>query len=251
MKVAAVQHDIAWEDPHATLARLAPLVARAAETGAQLVVLAEMFATGFSMAVERVAEDVDGPSSSFLTEQAEVCGVSICGSIPLRPRPDARPVNRLVLAHPDGTTVHYDKRHPFRYSGEHEHYAAGTESVVADVGDVRLALTVCYDLRFADLYWALAPAVDAYVVVANWPRSRRHHWTTLLSARAIENQAYVIGVNRVGQGGGLDYAGDSRIVDPSGETVASAAGGEAILVGEIDPGVVADTRRRFPFLADR
>ncbi len=251
MIVAAVQHDIAWEDAATTLARLAPMVERAAATGAELVVLSEMFATGFSMAPEKVAEGPDGPASRFLAERAATCGVWVGGSIAVRPEPDARPVNRLVLAAPDGRRLHYDKRHPFSYAGEHECYGAGTEPGVVTVGGVRLGLSICYDLRFADGYWAQAPDVDAYVVVANWPAARRHHWQSLLTARAIENQAYVIGVNRVGDGDGLTYSGDSAIIDPLGQTLAAASGAEAVLTADIDPAVVADVRGRFPFLADR
>jgi predicted amidohydrolase len=112
-------------------------------------------------------------------------------------------------------------------------------------------LFVCYDLRFADEMWALAHDTDCYVLVANWPESRRHHWRTLLVARAIENQAYVVGVNRVGEGDGIAYVGDSRIVDPSGEILASAARTEALVVADVDPAEVARVRERFPFLADR
>ena len=120
------------------------------------------------------------------------------------------------------------------------------------VEGLRLGLFVCYDLRFADEFWAVAPATDCYVVVANWPAARRHHWRSLLVARAIENQAYVVGVNRVGvDGNGLEHAGDSMIVDPLGEVLASAAGGETVLVADVDPAVVAGVRARFPFLADR
>jgi predicted amidohydrolase len=157
----------------------------------------------------------------------------------------------LVLAAPDGTVHRYAKIHPFTYGREDEHYAAGDRHVVVDVEGLRVALFVCYDLRFADEFWRLAPSTDAYLVVANWPASRRHHWQSLLTARAIENQAYVVGVNRVGNGGGLDYCGDSRIVDPLGETLASAAHTESIVIADIEPATVQDVRSRFPFLQDR
>lgn len=246
-----MQHDIVWEDASATVAHLAPLVADAAAAGAELVLVSEMFATGFSMATDAIAEDGDGAASRFLREQADACGVWVGGSIALRPAPGARPVNRFVLAGPAGEVVHYDKRHPFRYGGEHERYDAGHEPVVVAIGGVRIGLSVCYDLRFADGYWVQAHDVDAYVVVANWPEARRHHWLSLLVARAIENQAYVVGVNRVGEGGGLHYAGDSRIIDPSGEVLAAASDVEAVLIADVDPSVVAAVRTRFPFLADR
>lgn len=251
MKVAALQHDIAWEDPSATRLHVAPMIAGAAATGARLVVLTEMFATGFSMAADRIAEPVDGPSRSFLLDQAAVHDVWLCASIPTSDPELPRPVNRLVLAAPDGQSWHYDKLHPFTYGGEHEHYAAGNRTLTVDVDGLRCSFFVCYDLRFADDWWPLAGTTDCYVVPANWPEARRAHWRALLTARAIENQAYVVGVNRVGEGGGLPYAGDSRIVDPLGEVLASGARTEATLVAEVDPGVVADVRDRFRFLQDR
>jgi predicted amidohydrolase len=251
VKVAAVQHDIMWEDPSATQRRVAPMIAAAAGAGARLVVLAEMYATGFSMAAERIAEPPDGPSTAFLQDQAITHGVWVCASVPTRDRAVRRPVNRLVLAHPDGQIDHYDKIHPFTYAGEHEHYAAGDAFLTVDVEGTRCSFFVCYDLRFADELWQLAGVTDCFVVPANWPEPRRAHWQTLLSARAIENQAYVVGVNRVGEGGGLSYAGDSRIIDPLGEVLASGSRTEALLVAEVDAAVVADVRARFPFLQDR
>jgi predicted amidohydrolase len=251
MKVAAVQHDVVWENRAATLARLEPQLAAAAGTGARLVVLTEMFPTGFSMAPERTAESEGGPSTEFLRTQAGELGVWLAGSVPVRPDGGGRPVNRFLLAGPGGELEHYDKIHPFSYSGEHEHYAAGTRRVTFEVEGVRLTPFVCYDLRFADEFWVMAAGTDCYVVVANWPAARRAHWQALLVARAIENQAYVVGVNRVGEGGGLHYAGDSRIVDPLGEVLAGGAGGETILLADVDPDVVAATRKRYPFLADR
>jgi predicted amidohydrolase len=251
MKVAAVQHDVVWADKDANFARLGPMIAAAAGAGARLVVLTEMYSTGFVMDGERVAEPVDGPSTRFLVDEAQRHGVWVCGSLPELAEGQDRPYNRLVLSAPDGTCHRYAKIHPFTYAGEEEHYAAGTDRVVVDVEGVRVGLFVCYDLRFADEFWALAPGVDAYVVPANWPESRREHWRALLTARAIENQAYVIGVNRVGEGDRLTYVGDSRIVDPLGHVVAEASGTEALLVADVDPEVVAATRARFPFLQDR
>jgi predicted amidohydrolase len=250
VKVAAVQHDICWEDRDATLAHLDPLVASAAAAGARLVVLSEMFAVGCSMDPDRVAEPPDGPTVAWLADRAAAHDVWLAGSVPERGG-GGRPRNVLVLAGPDGTVHRYAKVHPFTYSGEHEHYDAGTELVTVDVEGVRVSLFVCYDLRFADEFWGLAPATDVYVVVANWPAKRRHHWRSLLVARAIENQAYVVGCNRVGTGDGLEYSGDSCIVDPSGEVLATAASVETMVLADVDPAVVAATRERFPFLADR
>jgi predicted amidohydrolase len=251
MKIAAIQHDISWEDATATTAHLEPMVAGAAAAGARLVVLTEMFATGFCLDPDRIAEPEGGPTSAWLADRAKEHDIWICGSVPELASGATRPRNVLVLAGPDGETHRYAKIHPFSYAREHERYDAGTEHVVVDVDGVRVALFVCYDLRFADEFWAVAGRTDLYVVVANWPESRRHHWRSLLVARAIENQAYIIGVNRVGSGGGLDYVGDSMVVDPLGEVLSSAAGREATLVTEIDPAMVTATRERFPFLADR
>ena len=253
MRVAAVQHDVVWEDREATLARLEPMIGAAAAGGARLVALTEMFPTGFSMDPERIAEPAGAsPTTDFLRERAAAERVWVCGSVAIRPSgDDTRAVNRFLLAGPDGSLAVYDKLHPFAYSGEHKHYAAGTQRITVDVEGVRVTPFVCYDLRFGDEFWAEAATTDCYVVVANWPAARRHHWQVLLSARAIENQAYVVGVNRVGAGGGIRYDGDSRIVSPFGEVLAEATGVERILFAEVDAAVVAETRARYPFLADR
>jgi predicted amidohydrolase len=251
MRVAAIQHDIVWEDRAATCAALEPRIAAAAADGARLVVLTEMFAVGFSLDVDGIVEPTDGPTSTWLIDQATRHGVWICGSVPERSPGADRPSNVLVLARPDGSVHRYAKTHPFTYAREDEFYEPGDALVTVDVEGVRVTLFVCYDLRFADVFWSRASVTDCYVVVANWPASRRTHWQALLRARAIENQAYVIGVNRVGSGGGLDYSGDSAIIDPLGETIASAAGNEALLITEIEPSVVTDVRTKFPFMADR
>lgn len=255
MKVAAVQHDIVWEDREANFDRLAPMIAAAArrgeEDGARLVVLSEMFSTGFSMSTDLIAEPADGPSVQFLVDQARRNDVWVCGSIPEKPAGADRPFNQLVLAAPDGALHRYAKIHPFGYGAEHEHYAAGDAFLTVDVEGVRCSFFVCYDLRFADEFWPLAPDTDCYVVPANWPQSRRSHWSALLRARAIENQAYVVGANRVGEGGGLKYVGDSAIIDPLGDAIASAGDGECVITADVDPERVNALRARFPFLADR
>jgi predicted amidohydrolase len=250
LRLAAVQHDIVWEDRDATLRHLAPQVAWAAGAGARLVVLTEMFATGFSMATDRTAEPMDGPTVTWLREQAARYDVWMAGSVAIRDD-DELPRNAFCLVAPDGALHRYDKIHPFSYAGEHERFGAGDRFLTVEVDGLRVTLFVCYDLRFADEFWATAQDTDVYLVVANWPSARRHHWRTLLDARAIENQAYVVGVNRVGEGGKLDYAGDSRIIDPLGEVLATGAGRETILLADLDREVVRDARRTLPFLPDR
>lgn len=255
LRVAAIQHDIVWNDREANFARLAPMVAGAVAGGAGLVLLTETFSTGFSFDTPGIGEPEGGPSSEFLIEQAERHDVWIGGSCPEfdpdAPDDDPRPSNSFVLAGPDGTVHRYRKIHPFSHADEARYVRAGTEFVTVEIGGVRLSLFVCYDLRFADEFWALAHDTDAYLVVANWPAKRRLHWSTLLRARAIENQAYVVAVNRVGTGGGLDYSGDSAIIDPLGEVLASGAGSETVLFADIDPEHVGGTRSHFRFMQDR
>ena len=252
MRVAGIQADILWEDPAANHARYAERIAHAAGAGADLVLLPEMFATGFSMAAERIAQDPDGPSTRFLLESAERHGIHVAGSIALRTPDLPRPTNTLVIAGPDGLVDSYAKVHPFSYSGEDKHYSAGPGLVTTSIAGVRVTWFVCYDLRFADEFWQTAERTDLYVVVANWPRARRRHWSALLTARAIENQAYVAAVNRVGtDGNDLEYSGDSAIIDPLGYSLATAAQTETIVLADVDPAEVTRVRRRFPFMADR
>jgi len=243
MRVAAVQHDIVWESREATLARLEL-------PEADLVVFPEMFAVGFTMSRE-VAEPPDGPTTEWLVSRATSSGSWIGGSIPVVLDGADRPSNVFTLASPSGDVVRYAKRHPFSYANEDAHYAPGDADVTVDVLGVRTTLTVCYDLRFVESYWPVADATDLYLVVASWPVARREHWKTLLRARAIENQAYVVGVNRVGSGGGLEYGGDSCIIDPLGQVLASAADIETVLSADVDPALVAKVRADLPFMRDR
>jgi predicted amidohydrolase len=253
LRVAAVQHDIVWDDRDANFERLAPMVAGAVAGGAGLVLLTETFSTGFGFDSDGFGEPEGGPSAQFLAEQAAAHGVWVGGSCPeLAPGAiDAKPSNTFVLAGPDGTTHRYRKIHPFSHAGEHHHVAAGTDLVTVDVAGFRVSMFVCYDLRFADEFWQLATATDLYLVPANWPAKRRAHWMALLQARAIENQAYVVGVNRVGEGGGLAYTGDSRIVDPLGELLATASHTESILLADLSTDRVESTRDHFRFIQDR
>lgn len=255
LRVAAIQHDIVWQNPEANFERLTPQIAGAVAGGAGLVLLTETFSTGFSFDSPELVEPFDGPSSTFLRERAREHGVWVGGSCPERTpgaEPgDERPSNSFVLAGPDGTVHRYSKIHPFSHAGEERYVRPGSEFVTVEIDGVRLSLFVCYDLRFADEFWALATQTDAYIVIANWPEKRRMHWSSLLRARAIENQAYVIGVNRVGHGGGLDYTGDSAIIDPVGEVLAAGAGGETVLFADVDAAHVASTREHFRFLQDR
>lgn len=251
MRIAAIQSEIVWEQPEANFAALQPKLAAAKAAGARLVALPEMYACGFSMNTEAIAEGPEGPSVSFLREQARALDLWLCGSVPVLDAGAERPANTFVLAGPGGELHRYAKRHPFTFAKEHEHYRAGDATLTVEIEGLRLSAFICYDLRFADDFWALAPSTDAYLVVANWPKKRRAHWMTLLRARAIENQAWVVGLNRVGEGGGIAYSGDSMIIDPWGEVVVAASRDATTLLAELDPRRVAEARKKFPVLQDR
>jgi predicted amidohydrolase len=256
MRIAAVQHDIVWENRDANFERLAPQVAHAVGAGAELVLLTETFSTGFSM-TPGIGEPEGGPSSRFLAERAAEHGVWVGGTCPEIADDSGGgdtelPYNSFVLAGADGTTHRYRKLHPFTHAGEHERFRAGEKPVTVQVGGLRITPFICYDLRFADIFWRAAPETDVYLVPANWPSPRRAHWQTLLQARAIENQAYVVGCNRVGTAGdGTEHVGDSRIVSPMGELLATAAGVETIVLADVDAAEVTATRDRLRFLPDR
>lgn len=159
--------------------------------------------------------------------------------------------NMAILASPGGEISRYAKIHPFSPAGEARHYAAGDRVVTWPVDGVRVTPFICYDLRFPDAFRVAAADTDLYAVVANWPDARREHWRTLLRARAIENQCYVAGVNRIGEGGKLRYAGDSAVIDPMGRVLVEGADDDLILFADIEPETVAEARARFPFLSDR
>src|SRR6185369_3707442 len=249
MKIALLQMNIAWEDVPENHCRAAMMLAEAAAGGARLAILPEMFNTGFSMDSRRIAQPPGGPSESFLRDQAKMSNLWILASVPESGEPAPR--NMALLVSPTGAVTRYAKIHPFSYAGEHEHYAAGERVVTADVEGVRVTPFVCYDLRFPEPFRLAAPDTDLFAVVANWPDERREHWRTLLRARAIENQAYVAGVNRVGDGGRLHYAGDSAGISPLGETLAEGDDRKRVLLCDIDPEGVSRLRARFPALEDR
>jgi predicted amidohydrolase len=253
VRVAGIQCDLVWEDPAENRRRLRPRIEAAVRDGARLVALPEMWPTGFSMAAARIAEPEGGPSETWMRDLARSAGAAVCGSV-AQSRPEGRPRNVFVLALPDGSVRRYVKIHPFTYGGEADHYDAGTDATTVEFEGVRITPFVCYDLRFPEAWAAVAARTDLFVCVANWPSARIHNWTTLLSARAIETQACVLGVNRVGAGGGLDYPGGSRLLSPVGAVLDgadSADGAERIVAGDASAAEVAAVRAKFPFLADR
>ena len=249
MRVALLQMDLAWEDVLENHRRASRLLEQAAAGGARLALLPEMFSTGFSMDSRRIAQPPGGPSESFLREQAARLGLWILASVPESGEPSPR--NMALLVSPDGSVVRYAKIHPFSYAGEDRVYTAGDRVVTAEIDGVRVTPFVCYDLRFPEPFRTAAADTDLFTVVANWPDQRREHWRALLRARAIENQAYVVGVNRAGDGNGLHYSGDSAAIAPLGETIVEADDREQVLFCDVDPEVVKKLRSRFPALSDR
>ncbi|NUQ19462.1 MAG: carbon-nitrogen family hydrolase, partial [Gemmatimonadaceae bacterium] len=244
---------IGWHDPESSLRAARELVARAARAGARLVVLPEMTTTGFTMDLSQ-ATPLDGGHAARLAAVAAEHGVWIIASVAATEAraAAAQAVNAALVVDPHGETqAIYRKQKLFAYGGEHQHYHPGDESVVVSIEGVRVGVFICYDLRFPELFRALAREVDAFVLVANWPTTRRAHWDTLTRARAIENQAYMVAVNRTGRGGKLEYDGGSVAFDPWGDRLPErrASPGDPAIV-EIDPARVAEVRGAFPFLED-
>jgi len=252
VRTALLQMDLAWEDWQANHARAANHLKRAADAGADLALLPEMFATGFSMDGARVAQPPGGRSERWLQAMARGLGLHLIAGLAETGGPGGLPVNNALLVTPDGDVSRYTKLHPFSMAHEDEHYAAGSKVVTWEVAGARITPQVCYDLRFPEPFRLAADATDAFVVIANWPERRRAHWQTLLRARAIENLCYVLGVNRVGEdGGGNAHLGDSAAISPWGETLVSAAGVETVLLVDVDPAQVRDARAKLPALRDR
>lgn len=255
VRVYCCQMDIAWEDKRANFLRARGMLRGAQVEAGSLVVLPEMFATGFSMNVGAIAEVAGGETEGFLRELAGELGATVIGGI-VRRGFDGKGRNCALVVSPEGAVVaEYAKLHPFSYGEEAKHYAGGERAVAVDIGRggemVRTGLSVCYDLRFPELYRRLAVAgAEVVVVIANWPVAREGHWVTLLQARAIENQCYVVGCNRVGRDGGNTYGGRSLIVGPRGEMVADGAAWERVVSGEVDVGTVRAWREAFPALGD-
>lgn len=251
LTLTLVQAATHWHDPAANrdlfTARLDALV------GTDLVVLPEMFATGFTMDAVTQAETMDGPTVAWLQDRARRLDAAVCGSLVIRDGDDH--FNRFLCALPDGTLLHYDKRHLFRMADEHEHYRAGAERLVFEWRDWRICPQVCYDLRFP-AYSRNAPEGDAerfdlLLYVANWPARRAAHWRTLLPARAIENVACVAAVNIVGtDGNGVEYCGDSGVWDAQGQMLCAAGPVAQDLCVTLSASALGEWRRAFPAWLD-
>ncbi len=252
MNVIALQLDIAWEDKSANFTKVRRLLAEAGPERDSLVLLPEMFATGFSMDTEKIAEPYGGETEQFLAGLAKEFGAFVLGGAAMRAR-DGRVRNKALVFSPAGELLaFYAKMRPFTLGGESDHYTAGERPLVWRWGECTVAPLICYDLRFPELFRASAAAhrPELFTVIANWPEKRVEHWVRLLQARAIENQAYVAGVNRVGRDPYYAYPGRSLMVDPQGEIVADAGPGEGWIQARLDLPMLAKYRQGLPFLAD-
>ncbi|XZF13118.1 amidohydrolase [Chitinophagaceae bacterium MMS25-I14] len=249
LNITIIQPDIKWEDKNANLEQYDRYLESIQEKK-EVVILPEMFTTGFSMAPERLAEPMSGPTVQWMRERSRQHRCIITGSIIMEE--NGNYYNRLIWMQPDGTYGTYDKRHLFGYGHENEHYSSGDRRLIAQVKGWRICPLICYDLRFP--VWArnLNDAYDVLLYIANWPERRNLAWKTLLQARAIENMSYVIGVNRVGDdANNIHYSGDSSVFGPLGETIWQDKSGTALMhTVTLEKNTLDEARGHFPFLND-
>ncbi|MFO7684722.1 MAG: amidohydrolase [Desulfobacterales bacterium] len=248
LTVTVIQTELDWEDAAGNLRRFDRLIG-ALQAATDLIVLPEMFTTGFSMNAAALAESMDGRAVGWLRETARRTGAAVVGSIIAADR--GRFYNRLCWASPDGSIVTYDKKHLFGYAGEDRVYTAGDAALLVGVKGWKIRPFICYDLRFPAWNRNINAAYDLSVFVANWPQRRAAHWKVLLQARAIENQCFVIGVNRIGtDGNGLYHSGDSSVIDPLGTILFRSAHAPCVFTLTLDRGLLDRYRQEFPAWQD-
>ena len=247
LTVTLLQSSLAWQEPAANRAHFETLIGAHKVPGG-LVVLPEMFATGFTMAPAEVAETMTGESVAWMAAVARRYAITLTGSLVIRDDLGYR--NRLIWMPPDGQASHYDKRHLFRMADEHRHYVPGNERLVVEIDGWRVCPLICYDLRFP--VWSRgANAFDLQLYVANWPAARRSAWRALLPARAVENQCYVAGVNRIGlDGNGVRYSGDTLAADPLGNLLVDAGSEAGAFTVRLDGAALVSYREKFPAWRD-
>jgi len=257
LSITVIQSKLHWQDKPANLAMFEQKI-KAIKERTEIVVLPEMFSTGFSMQPELLAETMEGETVKWMQRMAAEKKIILTGSIITAEKDNY--YNRLVWMLPNGQRGVYDKRHLFAFAGEDDQYTAGSKRLIASVKGWKINLLVCYDLRFP--VWARqtvppvgeqkeGPGYDMIIYVANWPERRNHAWKTLLQARAIENQCYVVGVNRVGDdGNNIHYSGDSMVVDPLGEVLYSKALEEDVFTITLQKEKLEEVRNKFPFWKD-
>jgi len=249
MKIGLVQYSPVWEDKKSNKEKISVLL-NEKKTEIDLLIFPEMTLTGFTMHSEKFAEEIEGESFIYFSSLAEKfhCDV-IAGIIE---HSSGKYFNSLIHIEKSGKLKnHYHKIHPFSFSNEDKHFSAGDKQIITEIDNWRIGLSICYDLRFPELYRLYAKEkVHLIICIANWPNTRIEHWSTLLKARAIENQCYVVGVNRVGDAQVLHYNGFTSICDPMGKEVISVENEERLIVAEIHKSEVEDVRIKLPFLDD-
>lgn len=246
MRITILQRDIEWATPEVNRQRADEAIER--NPHSDLYLLPEMFSTGFCTCPEGIAESVDSPTLQWMKAKAAQADAAIAGSVAVKD--GEKYYNRFYFVKPDGSVTAYDKKHLFTYGGEHLRFTAGEERVVVEFRGVRFLLEVCYDLRFP--IWSRNRGdYDMILYVASWPTPRVEAWSALLVARAIENQCYVAGVNRVGTDPSCEYCGGSVVIDPYGKCIASCARGEECeATAEVDMESLRAFREKFPVLND-
>ncbi|KAA3659983.1 MAG: amidohydrolase [Calditrichaeota bacterium] len=248
LKIAIVQTSLHWQNAAANREMFDAFFAQI-EPGTELVVLPEMFTTGFTMKARKCAETMQGETVSWLLENARKLQSHLCGSIIINEK--GAYFNRLLWATPQGELHTYDKRHLFRMAREHLTYTAGTKRLIVEVSGWKICPFVCYDLRFPVWIRNKSLEYDVAIFVANWPAKRSFYWQSLLPVRAIENQTYVVGVNRVGTDGhGYPYTGDSTIISPAGNLVANYYECDGVYTHSLSWQTLQDCRREFPVWQD-
>ena len=252
MKIACIQMDIVWENPKENFLRAARLIKSAARKGATCICLPELFETGVTMNSKRFAETLEGETCAFLSRQAKEHGVYVIGSFILS-NENNMPYNSVVVYDNTGELItNFSKIHVFSYNNEQEGYSSGTAISSFTMDKFNIVPFICYDLRFPELFrLAVNKGANTFVIAANWPNPRKDHWITLLRARAIENQAYVIGINRVGKSPEHSFFGSSMIISPKGEIVIQGGDKEEVVIGDISLKEIAEWRQQFPALKDR
>ncbi|HJQ12667.1 MAG TPA: nitrilase-related carbon-nitrogen hydrolase [Gemmatimonadaceae bacterium] len=244
--IALGEYDTGWHDVAGSLSRAGAVAREASRAGADILLLPEMFATGFTMEAETFAEPEEGPTSDAMRNLAAAENLWILAGIPVR-KNDRRFVNTARLFSPDGSaTTSYEKQRLFVYADENTIYSPGENPCIVEINGLKAGVLICFDLRFPELFREIAPSVDAFFLIANWPESRQQHWDVLTRARAIENQCYVVAVNRTGEGGGLRYAGGSVAYDPLGNRVDAPTVGSSLRIAELSAAKVLEVRNAFP-----
>lgn len=248
LTITLVQAELVWETIQPNLDRFqAEIDSIDAQT--DLIILPEMLSTGFSMQADPLAEEMDGTTVTWMRNIAATTQTVITGSVMIRD--GGKFYNRLIWARPDGTMEKYDKKHLFRYAGEERIYTAGNRRITVELNGWKIRPFICYDLRFPIWTRNLDNAYDLAIFVANWPKRRSPHWRTLLRARAIENQAYVAAVNRVGRdGNGIDYSGDSAVIDPLGKVLFEETNDACTTTLRLSKKTLTDYRQQFPAWKD-